>query len=553
MIKKVTTFLTFSILVLLPSSLFSQSSHEMVIPPYSENQLYLNDEILGDSTSTGERVDPDRIYVLKSGGSYLVDSDIRNTGWVLRIKAEAGAASKPIIYAYRNPNNSTYPGQIFDVQGDIWVTNLALVGWSEFIPADITDMPNRIINVSTAGPSVYVDSCVMSGGRATLIQTSSAAHVVKVTNTIMAQSGNLFKTNIGNGRYIDCRGSSVDSLIVKNCSMTDCTDRAIRHYSSTGPLGYVLIDHNTIRNGMSMHGCLALGWVNGSAQITNNVFVDNFALGNDSTDDVRLGEFGDPNEFDQYGNNRMTMLSSLNTDSTNSATWMVSNNYFGVSDSLQMFYNEHSDIGLGNLIPNTYYINKQIQDSSTSWQNDNISFDHGTYSLYHFCEWYWTPDPNGPGKSKSTTNFSSAVDYQRPTVAFYSDTSKFNLKYNTSAKAFTGDMNSQPAGDPRWWAGIVGVNDNNNNALPTKFTLEQNYPNPFNPSTKIVYNIPKESQVKLEIFNILGQQVATLVNEVKPAGRYNINFDASQLSSGVYVYQLTSQNQILSKKMMLLK
>ncbi len=122
-----------------------------------------------------------------------------------------------------------------------------------------------------------------------------------------------------------------------------------------------------------------------------------------------------------------------------------------------------------------------------------------------------------------------------------------------SAKAFTGGMNGLPAGDLRWWNGIVGVNDNNNNALPSKFSLEQNYPNPFNPSTKIVYNVPKESQVKLAVFNILGQQVATLVNEVKPAGKYTINFDASKLSSGVYVYQLTSQNQILSKKMILLK
>ncbi len=62
----------------------------------------------------------------------------------------------------------------------------------------------------------------------------------------------------------------------------------------------------------------------------------------------------------------MTMLSSLNTDSTNSATWTVSNNYYAVSDSIQMFYDEHSDIGLGNLIPNTWNINKMIQDSTTS-------------------------------------------------------------------------------------------------------------------------------------------------------------------------------------------
>ncbi len=172
-------------------------------------------------------------------------------------------------------------------------------------------------------------------------------------------------------------------------------------------------------------------------------------------------------------------------------------------------------------------------------------------TLVSMGEWYW--DPLGADHHKSQTGFNADADYGRLQVYEYADTSIFNLKYNQSAAAFTGADGGLPAGDLNWWNGIVGVNDNNNNALPTKFTLEQNYPNPFNPSTKIIYNVPKESQVKLEIFNILGQQVATLVNEVKPSGKYTINFDASKLSSGVYVYQLTSQNQILSKKMMLLK
>ncbi len=388
--------------------------------------------------------------------------------------------------------------------------------------------------------------------RATIIQTSSAAHIVKITNTIMAQSGNLYATNIGNGRYLDCRNVSIDSLIIQNCSMTDCTDRAVRHYASAGPLGYVLFDHNTVRNDLSMHGFLAFGWVGSYAQVTNNVFVDNFALGNDSTDDVRLAEFGDPGEFDQFGNNRMTMLSSLNTDSTNTETWKVSNNYYAVSDSIQMFYDQHSDIGLGSLIPNSWYINKQIADSTTSWQKDNITFEHATHSLYNFCEWYWTPDPNGPGKSKNTTNFSASVDYARPAVAFYSDTSKFNLVYSSSSMAYTGDMNGKPAGDPRWFPNITAAKKYSSE-LPASFTLQQNYPNPFNPTTMIQYSIPKESNVTLQVFDVLGRLVTTLVNGNQAAGKYSVSFDASKLSSGVYVYQLSTPNKVITKKMMLLK
>ncbi|MDY0081657.1 MAG: T9SS type A sorting domain-containing protein [Ignavibacteriaceae bacterium] len=89
--------------------------------------------------------------------------------------------------------------------------------------------------------------------------------------------------------------------------------------------------------------------------------------------------------------------------------------------------------------------------------------------------------------------------------------------------------------------------------IPMIYSLEQNYPNPFNPTTIIRYQIPQDGIVTLKVYDILGSEVATLVNEQKPAGRYEINFDASKLASGVYIYKLQSGNYISSKKMMLLK
>jgi photosystem II stability/assembly factor-like uncharacterized protein len=88
---------------------------------------------------------------------------------------------------------------------------------------------------------------------------------------------------------------------------------------------------------------------------------------------------------------------------------------------------------------------------------------------------------------------------------------------------------------------------------PTKFSLEQNYPNPFNPSTTIRYQIPQDGIVTLKIYNILGSEVATLVNEEKVAGKYEVNFNASSLASGVYVYKIQSGSFIKSKKMILIK
>ena len=95
-------------------------------------------------------------------------------------------------------------------------------------------------------------------------------------------------------------------------------------------------------------------------------------------------------------------------------------------------------------------------------------------------------------------------------------------------------------------------------STPGNFTLEQNYPNPFNPTTKIKYTIPNVGtsfmkSVKLKVYDILGNEIATLVNQEQPAGSYVVEFNASTLSSGVYLYRLTSGNFIESKRMLLMK
>lgn len=89
--------------------------------------------------------------------------------------------------------------------------------------------------------------------------------------------------------------------------------------------------------------------------------------------------------------------------------------------------------------------------------------------------------------------------------------------------------------------------------VPVSFELYQNYPNPFNPTTSIKFALPKESQVKLSVYTILGQEVATLVNSVMPAGYHTVNFDASNLPSGMYIYKIDAGSFSQIKKMLLMK
>jgi hypothetical protein len=89
--------------------------------------------------------------------------------------------------------------------------------------------------------------------------------------------------------------------------------------------------------------------------------------------------------------------------------------------------------------------------------------------------------------------------------------------------------------------------------VPFEFSLEQNYPNPFNPSTRISYSVPKNAQVNLKIYDIMGAEVRELVNQKQPAGLYEVQFDGSNFSSGMYFYKLTAGDFVSVKKMTLLK
>jgi hypothetical protein len=89
--------------------------------------------------------------------------------------------------------------------------------------------------------------------------------------------------------------------------------------------------------------------------------------------------------------------------------------------------------------------------------------------------------------------------------------------------------------------------------LPSKYELEQNYPNPFNPTTSIKYSIPNSGNVTLKVYDVLGNEVATLVNEGKERGVYTATFDASQFASGMYLYCLQAGSFTQTKKMILIK
>jgi hypothetical protein len=384
-----------------------------------------------------------------------------------------------------------------------------------------------------------------------------------MTNSIFADMGYLGRSNLGAGKGVDLRASSCDTMLVENCTFVNWQDRVLRHYNfsnplaGTDPIRYLRFRHNTLVNGMSYHGLLSLGSMGSRAVITDNLFIDPFSLGND-TDATRQAEFVNSGETDPYGGARMNWIFTAPNDSTQ---WKISNNYYVISDSGQAFYNQFASAGVtGEGSPLTWHINSRLgADSVNAFKKISLVLNNTPALMMKMMRWY--RDPNGGNKTKNTPGavWNSSFDYDRRAWLYYDET--LNCAYSTSSEAYTGAIGGYPAGDLNWFptryaqwrADPVSEVTVLPGSTPNSFMLNQNYPNPFNPGTKISFNLEKSGFATLTVYNVLGQKVATPIAGVLTAGSHDLNFDASNLPTGVYFYKLESGKQLAVKKMMLLK
>ncbi len=124
---------------------------------------------------------------------------------------------------------------------------------------------------------------------------------------------------------------------------------------------------------------------------------------------------------------------------------------------------------------------------------------------------------------------------------------------NSQLTIYVDEGNDGTIDDTLYIANTVDVEYEGNLLTPNEYNLAQNFPNPFNPTTTIRYSIPQRSNVSLKVYDVLGNEIATLVNEEKVSGVYTATFDASTLASGMYLYRLQAGNFVETKKMILLR
>ena len=552
-------------LVLIVSvSLFAQDV-VVLTPSDGSAGTFLNEQIIADTTATGGLL-PNRVYELQRDQVYLVNNTLRmaQPGEALRIRAQDGAGALPEVYLWptgTGDNPERPPGYFIRTQGgDLELTNIALSGYYEYEPDYLDNVQGGFFRNDVEGASFYFDGCIISNINGQVLRTQANTVTVSVTNCIFANLGSLTTSNLGAGKGLDLREMECVNLIIENSTFVNYQDRVIRHYNYGDPLagtGLIhsgRINHNTIVNGMGYHGLFSLGNVGASMEITNNLFVDAFGLGEDSTDASRAAEWANTGEVYANGNNKITWIFSAPNDVTQ---WDVSNNYFAISDAAQAFLD---DFGFGPAPRLSAHIEGKLgAAAATAFSKIDIDLADIPDMMVNFMRWY--EDPNGGNKSKVTDNYDKTTDdMDRRSLVYYRDT--FDASYATGSAAYTGAENDYPVGDLNWfpdkkaeWEGTTGTTavEGPIASVVKAFALCQNYPNPFNPSTNIAFSLEKTAHTTVTIYNMIGQVVATPVNEKMSAGYHQIHFNASHLTSGVYFYRLQSGGKSSIQKMILMK
>lgn len=213
----------------------------------------------------------------------------------------------------------------------------------------------------------------------------------------------------------------------------------------------------------------------------------------------------------------------------------VKYNSFGV----EQWVARYNGPGSNEDIPNDLLVDElgDVYVTGSSWNGSTLSSsDYATIKYDSSGVEKWIVRYNGSDNGADHANALAIDEAGHVYVTGFS-------RVSTSTYAYTTIKYSQS---------VTSVDDPNTN-LPERFILTQNYPNPFNPSTVISYQLPLSGSVTLKVYDLLGREVATLVNEEKPAGSYEVEFNAAGLSSGIYFYTISAGNFIETKKMVLMR
>ena len=531
----------------------SDSQDTVVVPSDYVNENgnttgSLNKFIEDDKNDGG--IPAGRVYKLKRGEYYLLSGTINIDGFTLRLVGEEGTADvQPAVVSAGLKADGTGIWQFFKSKNDVEFRNIYFKGAT---PTDI--LTGECVRFIAPKTKFISDNCIFDSFHFVTI------HFFKVSDCSAYITNSYFRNlNHKNGGKYNGRGlrffqaTKVDTVVMVNNTFVNSNSFFLDINRFT-LVDYALIDHNTIANTVKF--VFQWHWQT-NAIFTNNLFYNAHSYGetvadaaNQDPDGLVFGIFG----IDTIG------VDSLNIVEAERKVQLTNNNWF-YDSKVQAYWDARDSVR-----PEPF-LNSRSQamfDDNDTWpglvEENNINTEP------HFTKFpdvtdamvtYMAGDRDGTEKENNWGYYPDRPTQGYVWKIYWPINTIEDLSYSTTDPAYTGGINGLPIGDLNWFPDkknewITGVEENRSN-IPTEYSLSQNYPNPFNPTTNIQFSLPEKGLVTLKVFNILGQEVAQLVNQELNAGVHKVDFNASQLTSGIYFYTLESGNFVQTNKMMLLK
>ncbi len=510
----------------------SESSRTVVVEPDD----YPNEVGKLNRTITEEiAADPETIFILKRDAVYWLDATISNEDYTLYIMAEEGEGHPPII----RPSNVT------GSSSHLFYTNSNAIFDGLFLVAiDEDGVATRPLVLQGTGNTLLFDNGWVVGTHDWTIAFFDAGNSLFVTNSVFANAGRV--DHADQGRFLETRGYDQDTIWVENTTMYNFKHAFLRN--SGALIGYLHLNHITGVN--VSHNIRPNRTID--ATITNNLFLNLYANGitETSTSGIITGA-----------------AIGLAPVTDAERTFNISHNNIGFMDE------EHRDALT--YVRWEFYEAPVLDETIASWAPDNSFTPKLIYenNIKEGVEFADHPDPITPwtlGKfgvferEMAYDNWGAATETSDPAAYHYTLDLIRDFSYSTSHASYWAAENGFPVGDLNWFPELKELWEQGETApapttvehegtAVTEFRLTGNYPNPFNPTTNIVYEIPYESEVRLEMYNILGQNVRTMDIGLQPSGRHEVSLDAGHLPSGIYMVRMQMGSEVQTLRISLVK
>ena len=539
-----TKLLLLSLLFLLSSINTAFAQEAFVVDDLDENgyNFTLDDVIEGDTTATGER--NHTTYILKRGGKYLIQGKI-SSNYPLTLLGEEGPANiAPATIMLLSDESGSSPTNMFEPLDDFTAKNIYFL---------ITDEQgsdgHQAIQGGADSIRITIDNCIFEFGDRGIRNNGKNCSFF-MTNSIVRNLIEITTKDTPYHWFYHVRKTDADTVWFQNNTFLNIGSAP---FGGDDVMSYFLFDHNTIVNA-GLQTFHFYYWTN--AVVTNNIFYNADAIGSPVDEAERAKQHGDSNvPFAVFAID--TLVGGPSADRIVD----LKNNVYYVDPAIKAMWDSNEQVDPGNFVE-TVRAQRMFDDDAT-WPNlefSNLFEEDPQFAvtpdiLDNFIVWCTKMDQKPFETDAPEWIWSNPLIYEDAIVTWPlpEDLSYTNSTLMTaSTDGFpVGDLNWFPNKKEEWLNGASGIGDVDE--LPIEFSLEQNYPNPFNPTTNINFSIPQAGLVSLIVYNIIGEEVSQVVNEYLNAGTHTFEFDASNLSSGIYFYSIKTNNFIQTKKMALLK